>query len=70
MNMTVVQVNALHEILTDLRDEDADKLLSYAAFLNHVRQAEDEADAAAYTERKGEPSYSLEEVKRSLGIEQ
>ena len=66
--MTVAQSTELHEILVELHDEDAEKVLSYAAFLKHVQHLEDEDDIACCLARKDEPSYSLEEVKLGLGL--
>ena len=65
--MTALQ-QELNELMIGLPEDDAEKVLSYAAFLKHIRKAEDEEDIAAYLERKDEPSYSLDEVKNALGL--
>ena len=69
--MTQTQIaerRELYKIIDDLREENADKVFSYAAFLRSIEHLEDEEDIKCYFERRDEPEYTLEEVKRSLGI--
>ena len=65
----IAERGELHELIDDLREENAEKIFSYAAFLRHVERQEDEEDIKSYFERKDEPTYTMEEVKRDLGID-
>ena len=70
--MTQAQIaerRELHELIDGLCDENADKIFSYAAFLRHAERLEDDEDIKCYLERKDEPTYSIEEIKRDLGID-
>lgn len=67
MTTATTEKEAFISLLDDLDADNAEKVLSYAAYLRHVQALENAEDVAAYFERKDEPSYSLEEVKRELG---
>ena len=64
----IAERRELHELIDTLREESADKIFSYAAFLRHVERLEDEEDIKCHFERRDEPTHSMEEVKRDLGI--
>jgi hypothetical protein len=65
MTVTAMQ-RELNALIGILSEDDAEKVLSYAAFLKYLQTLEDEEDSAAYFERRDEPSFSLEEVKQAL----
>jgi hypothetical protein len=69
MLATTLEKQELHRLIEDLRDDNVEKIVSYAAFLKYLQTIEDEEDIAACLERRDEPSYSLEEVKRELGLQ-
>ena len=68
VQVKIAERRELYELINDLCEENADKIFSYAAFLRHMELLEDEEDLKCYFERKDEPTYSMEEVKRGLVI--
>ena len=69
--MTTAQIaerKNLYRMIQKLPEDDFEKIASYTAFLQTLRDQEDAEDLACYKERMNEPSFSLEEVKRELGL--
>ena len=58
----------LIRLISNLRDDDVEKVVSYAGYLRHLEEQEDAEDIAAWEARKDEPVFSLAEVKASLDL--
>ena len=54
--------------INTLNEEDFEKVISYAAFLRHIEEQEEAEDAEYYEAHKNDPSISLEDALKELGL--
>lgn len=68
MTPMTMQRKGLLELIENLHDSDIEKVVSYAAFLRHLEEQEDNEDQAYVKDHKNEPAVPLEDALKELGL--
>ena len=68
MPATNTEQKTFLELMNSLEEDDVEKVISYAAYLRHLEEREEEEDIAYIEAHRGDPSVPLEDALRELGL--